>query len=154
MYMKRSDLSGQSLVEVIIGVGVAVLLSVALITTSLITQKTARSARNRTQATKLAQEYIENIRIFRDRNGYDKLVTDIGGKTEVCINVGSVDYANWIKSCAIDGDVVALGKVNFRRKLEFTSPNASRLDVTATVKWDDTSGPQVVVAKTFITKWE
>src|SRR3989338_9855914 len=61
---------GQSLIEVVIGAGISVILAIALISTSLIVQKTARAAKNNTQATKLAQETIEQLRVMRDRKGF------------------------------------------------------------------------------------
>jgi len=84
---------GQTLIEVVVAVGVVVLLAVSLITTNLVTQKTSRSARNTTQATKLAQDYAEKIRIIRDRDGYEYIyIYEDDGKTQTCINEGCPFY--------------------------------------------------------------
>src|SRR3990172_11075319 len=71
--LKNTFFGGQSLIEVVVSVGVAVLLAVSLITTSLITQKSSRSARNNSQATKLVQQTLEQLRVYRDRYGFAAL---------------------------------------------------------------------------------
>lgn len=62
--MKR----GQSLVEVLVAIGIATLLGVALLSTAVLTQKASRSAQNTANATKLVQEMLEELRIFRDQS--------------------------------------------------------------------------------------
>lgn len=60
--------NGQSLIEVLVAVGVATLLGIALVSTAVLTQKTSRSTQNTAYATKLAQEMVEQLRIFRDQS--------------------------------------------------------------------------------------
>lgn len=63
---------GQSLVEVLVAVGIAMMLGIALVSASVLTQKTSRSTQNTAYATKLAQELMEELRIYRDQSR-DKL---------------------------------------------------------------------------------
>ena len=87
---------GQSLVEVIVSVGIAVILAIALISAGLISNKTARSARNNTEATKLAEQYIEQIRVFRDRRGYTSAFTSISNDTCYILQIpNSNDPSTW-----------------------------------------------------------
>ena len=71
--LKNTFSGGQSLVEVVVSVGIAVMLAISLITTSLITQKSSRAARNNSQATKLVQQTLEQLRVYRDRYGFAAL---------------------------------------------------------------------------------
>jgi len=160
---------GQSLIEVVIGVGVAVMLAISLITTSLITQRTARSARNNTQATKLAQGYIEEIRAYRDRKGFSALsapgdcITIVKSYTPPASPTSEqIDPAGWSLSApnciAPVGELNTLNGVNFYRYLKFeddisVSPVVKKT-ITVTVKWNETSGDKIVTSQTILTKWE
>src|SRR3989344_6372827 len=96
-YMSKRFKGGQSLIEVVVSLGVIVVLAVSLISTSLITQKTARTAKNNNAATKLTQESIEKIRVFRDRKGFDVLTSD----PCLMLNSSDVDPVNWsLSSCS------------------------------------------------------
>jgi len=154
--MKRNKFSifipGQTMIEVVIAVGIVVVLSVALITTSLVTQKTARSARNTTQATKLAQEYIEQIRVFRDRRGFESVPT---GDCYKIISPSDIEL--WeVKDCLNFGiDEVTLDTTKFTRSLDIESIVANKkLKITVTVMWEESGGTQVIEHTTFITQWE
>lgn len=158
--MKKNH-SGQSLIEVIIGVGVAVMLAISLITTSLVTQRTARSARNNTQATKLAQEYVEEIRGFRDRKGFSSLV-DSGCKI-IQKTAGSTDPIDWsLQDCPTPptekpGEKNPLNSVNFYRSMSIiANPLGSTVEklITVYIKWDESAGEKIVTSQTVLTKWE
>src|SRR3989338_8355803 len=89
-------LSGQSLVEVVVSICIAVILAISLITTSLITQKSSRSARNNSQATKLVQQTMEQLRVLRDRKGFS-VTTFPSAPTATCFTFNSTDpdLDNW-----------------------------------------------------------
>ena len=142
---------GQSLIEVVVSLGVIVVLAVSLISTSLITQKTARTAKNNNAATKLTQESIEKIRVFRDRQGFDVLT---GGSCLV-LNSSDVDPANWIlvSGCST-GELVSLNNTNFERKIKIENSSSNTKLVTVTVTWNEPGGVQTVKNQTFLSKWE
>lgn len=75
---------GQSLIEVLVVLVVATMMIVALITIILSSLKNAQFAQNQTKATKLAQDTVDKIRIFRDGNKNGTLSSD--GSTFVCFN--------------------------------------------------------------------
>jgi hypothetical protein len=60
--------SGQTLVEVIVASTVGILVVVALTFATLFSLRNANFSKNSTQATKLAQEGLERVRMGRDRN--------------------------------------------------------------------------------------
>lgn len=150
-----SGIRGQSMIEVLIAVGVTAALAVSLITTTLITQKTARSARNNSQATKLAQEYIEQVRILRDRKSFDYISSKVGD----CWMLTSADPNpdNWnLDPCpqGIDGEVKILDNTTFIRKVDIdNSAGANKKLITSLVTWQEGSDTKIVSSKTFLSSW-
>lgn len=61
---------GQSLLEITIALGVAVLVITALTVTTLIGLRNSQFSQNQVQATKLAQEGLEKIKQMRNRNTF------------------------------------------------------------------------------------
>lgn len=74
---------GQSLIEVLVVLVVATMMIVALITIILSSLKNAQFAQNQIKATKLAQDTVDKIRIFRDGNK-NRTISD--GLTDACFN--------------------------------------------------------------------
>lgn len=148
---------GQTMIEVVVAVGVAVMLCVSLITTSLVTQRTARSARNNTQATNLAQEYVEKLRIMRDRLGFDTLYPMISDTSLNCMTINdSGDASTWtLVSCTDPGSSTILdSKTTFWRKIDFTNKTINKINFDVYVVWDDSSGRQTVRSQGILTKWD
>lgn len=145
-----SNKHGQTLIEVIIALAVAVILALALITTSLVTQKAARSARNQSQATKLAQEYLEQIRVFRDRNGYTMLING------TCVRLNGSDPASWTLGTSGCPEPVPLGTSTFYRKFDISDDpvKANQKIVKVIIEWTDQAGPQSITSQTVLTNWE
>lgn len=59
---------GQSMLELIIALGIGVVIISALAYTTILSLKNSQFAQNQVQATRFAQEAIDKIRIFRERN--------------------------------------------------------------------------------------
>lgn len=145
-------LAGQSLVEVVVALGVVAALAVALVTTSLVTQRTSLQAKNNTQATKLAQQTIEQMRVLRDRKGFDSLSTG----SCFTLNTTNSDPAMWtLPACSgatLNGEVVTLNNTDFRRKIAIATPSgtANQKQVIVTVEWTDSGGNQKVTNTTIL----
>lgn len=139
--------NGQSLIEVVIALGVVVVLAVSLVSTSLITQRTARSAKNNTQASKLVQENIEQLRVVRDRQGFPTLAN----RECATLNTANADPSLWTietSSCP-DGEQLTLDNTDFRRKFSIGPDpldlsNSKKKQIIVSVFWQDTGGPQEV----------
>lgn len=141
------------MIEVVVGLAVATLLAVALISTTLYTQKLSRSAKNNTQATKLAQQGIEQVRIVRDRLGFVSLTNS------ACLQVNTPDVNNpstWTlvssgAPCAQSIAPSVSGDTTFARNIAIANgTNANQKKVTVTVTWTEGSTPMTVTNITFL----
>ena len=146
--------SGQSLIEVVIGMAIATLLTVALVSVTIYTQKLSLSAKNNTQATKLVQQSIEEVRAIRDRRGFDVLTSGTCFK----ISKPTSDPSTWMLSSAAPCPEIAnpshlAGDPDFSRKIEILSgANLERKQVVVTVTWTESSGTQTVTNSTFLSR--
>lgn len=149
-------LSGQSLVEVVVSIGIAVILAISLITTSLVTQKSSRSARNNSQATKLVQEIFEQLRVLRDRRGFGAL-PNVGTNTCIDFNADNSIPSSWSwtaqPSCPY---FETIPNSIFSRQIEFLNQGASnekRL-ITVTVSWGESGQTRSVKSQTVLGLWQ
>ena len=148
--------NGQSLIEVVISIALAAILAISLISTTLITQRTSQSARNNTEATKLAQEWVEQVRVFRDRHDFDELETT--AVPPLCrIDASDLDPDKWTLQggvCPVD---LVIGTITFRRELsisELVPPDPNKRLLTVRVIWDEPGGQKEVKHDTVFSKWE
>lgn len=158
MNLIKSLQLGQSMIEVVIGIAVVVVLAISLITTTLITQKTATSAKNNSQATKLAQQTSEQTRIYRDRKGFSSLPQD----PSLCFkltNTNNSDPSTWSFSTAFDcnanasAELIKLDNADFYRKIQIKNKSSTEKETTVTVTWTESAGVQSVVHKSLISAW-
>lgn len=148
--MKR-NFKGQSLIEVVIGMGIATLLTVALVSTAIYTQKLAKSAKNNAQASKLVQQSIEQVRTVRDRNGFSAISAN---------GCYKVDSASWnlvlLAGCSspeIANPSHPAGDPDFLRTIAIANgTNPDQKMVTVTAAWTDSSGNRTVTNTTFLSK--
>ncbi len=143
---------GQSLIEVVIALAVVVALAISLVTTTLITQRTSRQARNNTEASKLVQQNIEQIRAFRDRKGFAAFPGD--GACYVLI-ASDPNPSNWSfnSGAGICPEVITIDNVAFGRSVQFQTISTGKKLVTVIATWVDSGGTEVVKNQTFFTNW-
>src|SRR3989344_7347794 len=155
--MKRnlSVRSGQSMIEVVVSIAVVVVLAISLITTTLITQKTASSAKNNSQATKMAQKAFEQVRIYRDRRGFSSLPALDGCYNLVTNN--NPDPSGWsfdpINCNTGVAEKITPDNIDFYRKIQFTNVPSSEKKIIVTVTWTESASQQSVVHTSLITSW-
>lgn len=157
--------SGQSLVEVLIAFGVTVVLGVALISAGLVTQRASLSARNKSQATKLAQGYLEQVRIIRDLMGATAF-NNLGSACYTVTNSSSSNPDQWslgsgctggTAPCNVaapyNGELIALNNVNYCRKITLSAASNGARPVQIDVSWKEGVNDRIVSAKTVLSKW-
>lgn len=148
---------GQSIVELVIGLGVVIILAMSLVGTNLITQKTSRSAQNEVQATKFAQQGTEEIRIIRDQNGYTTIPTSPTGCYK--ITKGNIQNpATWsltTTDCITGGELIQSNssETAFTRVVKSADSGTNRKIITVTVSWNESGNKRSVKNETFLTSW-
>jgi len=132
----KHRLKGQTLVEIIVVVGVIVVLTTALVILTTYSLKNSRVSKLRSQAMKYAAEGMEYVRQKRD-TGWEQFQALDGS---LCIGDGGEQSA----SCEEN--------VNnfFERKATFTwNETDNRMDVVVTVSWPEGE----TTLRSFFTRW-
>jgi type II secretory pathway pseudopilin PulG len=141
--------SGQSMVEMLIALGIAVLIIVALVQSIVTTVKNSQFAKNQTLATRFGQEGIEKIRAQRDILGWMAFYATYNGKT-LC--VGSGGSSNWSDKpptgCSVNIQNF------FTREVAFTDVGGgNQLYVVVTTFWTDNNVTHKSEQRTYLSKW-
>ena len=117
---------GQTLIEVVAGIGLLVIVVTALIGMGVVALKTSTSAKNRTVAAKLANEGMEIARSVRDQSGLSAVVNA--------------------------SDSVTVGSVTFTRQRRVSGP-ADEKTIVVTVSWPESSGTKSTSVTSYLTDW-
>ena len=147
--------TGQTLLEVVVAVGIALVVVGALTVAATNAVRNASLSKNQTQATRLAQDGIEKARALRDLRGFAQLNLDGGANfapsTCVILNLQTSPYVG-----ATSGEV---SQDIFTRCIEiFPTPDnpANSLTVRVTVQWKDALGDHNPGSelRTYLTNWK
>ena len=146
--------SGQSLIEVLVALSLAVLAISALVSVTMTSVKNAQFSKNQIQAEKYAQEGMEWVRLQKEKNTW-AVFSDTTVKT-FCINSLPTDWIT--KNIGLCGASIITGTI-FSRELDLSqttgcppsTPNP--INVKVTVKWKDSKDHQTV-RETCFTNWE
>lgn len=133
---------GQSLGEVVVALGVAVLMAAGLLVGMTVSLRNTESARTRSQAVKFAQEAIEAVRQLRDSDW-----AEFRGRSGLwCLS----ESGDWSQA-----SVCPKLATIFTRGVQFSWNNGeARMDVTATVSWNDGNTTHTSELTTFFTQWK
>src|SRR3989344_1425088 len=122
--IKIKNPSGQTLLEIVIAIGLATMILVALVILGAASLKTATSTLKRAEANKLAESGLEAARYHRDAAGFDAL-------NNGCYRIDNSDLSNPLKtvSCSTNGGwflltPVASSILDFERRIEITEYNS------------------------------
>ena len=157
---------GQSLLELVIVIAVAIIVVGALTSATIFSLRNANLSKNQLQATKYAQEGLEKVRSLRERNGV--VIANFGTSTTKFSELWNVKLS---ETCAIPCIVnFLLDSVNnsltqnnaaedlggsFHRWVKITDDSAtfqSKKTVTVVVTWVDFSGTHESRLTTFLRK--
>lgn len=140
---------GQSLIEVVISIALAAILAISLISTTLVTQRTSQSAKNSSEATKIAQELVEQLRVFRDRQGYDQILASACRLDSTNLNPDL-----WtLQSAGCDNDYIVVGTTTFYRQFSVVDQGDTK-QVALTIGWDESGGHKEVRHDTVFSRWD
>lgn len=138
---------GQTLVEVAAALGVAVIIIAALVGLGIASMRSANFSKNRSMSVQLANEALEAMRVWRDSGNpfpattacYSLTMGGRIGSSAVCGSFQPYGSGLGYEIRAVPGD--------------FVSGSATKLTVTATVRFTDSAGVHETAASTVLTNW-
>ena len=140
--------SGQTLLELVIAIGVVAIVITALVAAVTSSLRYSQATRLRSRGVKYAQEGLELARKLRDISTWDVFQEYAVGGGAWCLDesgVWSVD--------ASGGACPLSASNNFWRAVHFVW-NDPTMDVTVTVSWGERNVPSTVELKTYFTHWK
>lgn len=153
---------GQSLLEVTIAIGIAVVVLSTLTFTTLSGYKNSQVSQNQTTATKLAQDAMDQVRSMRDRSSavcYSSTIKDwptlfvnastcSGGCNFIIQPTGTcfLNSSNTVSPYLLGNSVYQTITSNprFSRIIKITNSSNNTVSIQVLVKWDDTGGTHYV----------
>lgn len=141
--------NGQTLVEVIVILGVVAVLVTGLVAASSSALRASESGKSRTLATKYAQEGIELTRRLRD-SGWTTFYTY--GNTDPgkpwCVD-GTGVWTSGAGGCDINIEQ------QYTRTVTIEWIDATKVEVNSMISWveGDSTNPQTVSLTTYLTQW-
>lgn len=144
--------SGQSLFEIIIALAVATMIIVAIVTLAANSISNSIFSKNRSLATRFAQEATEWLRSQRDMS-WDNLSTLADGSTYCLQDISSLGSLQ-LGSCS--GSKFVTGSTNIKREVILesgTSGGKNIINVEIKVYWSDGKGDHEVKSSTTFSDW-
>lgn len=126
----RGGEKGQTLVEMVFALGVAVLVIVALVVATTVAVRNAQFAKSESLASKYAQDGMEKIRAYRDQNAWETFKNGCSS-----YNPGPVPTP-------------------FTLTVNCVQEAANKLKVTITVSWSDAKGTHSSKQISYFTNWQ
>ncbi|MCX6792391.1 MAG: hypothetical protein NT149_05145 [Candidatus Gottesmanbacteria bacterium] len=147
----KVDQQGQSLIEMIVIVGMVVLLVTGIVAGTTASLSRSETSQTRSSALSFAQAGIELARGIRD-NGWNTFVTmGSSGGAKYCVNSNSPPEWTESETCTPNIDS------KFTRSVTLELTPASGMKVTSKVAWGDTTDPlnkNKVELTTYLTQWK
>ncbi len=144
----RLTTKGQSLVEVVVGIGMMAMLLVALLSLVALSVKNSRLARDRTKAVALAQEGVELMRTYRDFSWTEFSVSGVSSLPDGWVVADGLTGGSCDEADYMDSD-------NFySRCVDLIFDDISAVDVEVTVYWQEGSRLNSLVQTTKLSLWE
>lgn len=141
--MKNSR-SGQSLIEVVVSMAIVVVVILALVSVTTISIRNASFSRNQSLATKYAQEAIEKVREYRDKNNWQTF-------TAGCESPSGLTLPPPLFSRTIDCHLVSLSTNCCSTPGQ---PSCETCQVDVSVSWTDSQGIHQSQLTTRFTSWK
>jgi Tfp pilus assembly protein PilV len=146
---KRSACLGQSLIEVVVAVGVMSLLLVSLLSLISLSIKNSRLAKDRTLAVQLAQEGVELMRAYRDYS-WSEFNAAVGNVYVLPLNWTVEDGLSTPGCDETDFIIDAF----FSRCVELSSGGIDGVEAGVTVSWQEGTQLKQTVQTTRLSLWE
>lgn len=137
--------SGQALVEILVALGIAVIVIVALVSVVVTSVSNSTFAKTQGEANRYSREANEWIRSERDRN-WNAFSARTG-------SIWCLSTLTWPSSAGACSTTSTIPNTSLRRETTLTLMSANQIDVTARVYWADPKGNHEVRLNSRLTKW-
>lgn len=151
----RINQTGETLIELTMAAGLAVLVVSALTITTIIGLRNSQLSQNQAQATKLAQQGIEQVRAIRSRNQsvclvlnnpipWDNLYTQEFPDKEKDYKIngtGCSDSSGTYLVLSTTPDLSPTQALPFTRHIHLEKTSPDQISVSSVITWSDYSGP-------------
>lgn len=146
--MKRhaSRERGQTLLEIVVALGVIAVVLTGLVTAATASLRYGQASKFRSQGVKFAQEGLELTRKLRDTSLWTDFLVYSDGSGQWCLD----QAGNWTVSGGTGCPIVSGS--TFWRTVTFTV-NGSVMDVTSEVSWGERNPSSTVTLRTFYSDW-
>ncbi len=151
--IKKTDISGQSLLEVVVTIGVIVLVLVGLLSAISFGLSNAQFSRNKAQAIKYAQEAVEWLRVERETSWstfYNSRAGSGTGLTYCLSNTATWPIPGVCSPSGVIDDQYRL----FHREATLTQSGVGRVLVNIRVYWQQGARATDVTINTYLTQWQ
>ena len=145
--MLKKYLQGQSLVEVVITIGIVILLLTGIVVATTSSLRFSGQSKLRSQAVSFAKEGLEVVRNIRDTS-WSSLPTLT---SSYCLPKDQMTLGDLIAddgSCPFNLDGV------FSRKIVIDVMSIGKISVTSTVSWHEGSEIRSFTLSTYLTDWK
>jgi Tfp pilus assembly protein PilV len=129
---------GQSLIEVLAALAVALVVILGLVRVTISSMTNARYAKDQSLATQYAQEAMEEVRAYRDQNSWETFWSDKVPSTE---GPTAIEDTIFSKTVTYENVETSLGAED-------------RAEITATITWSDGAKTHESKLTSYLTKWE
>lgn len=151
--IKKSCKNGQSLLEVVVTIGVIVLVLVGLLSAISFGLSNAQFSRNKAQAIKYAQEAVEWLRVEREASWnvfYNTRAGSGAGLTYCFTNTVSWPTPGACSSSGVISDQYRL----FYREATLIQSGIGRVLVNIRIYWQQGARTTDVTVNTYLTQWQ
>lgn len=148
MKYKENHQSGQTLLELVVAIGVVAIVITALVTAVTASLRYSQATQLRSRGVKFAQEGLELTRKLRDINTWNIFQAYSDGNGSWCLD----ELGTWTVDGA-DGNCPLSTGNDFWRRIHFVW-NDPVMEVTVTVSWGERTTSSTVELNTYFTEWK
>lgn len=139
----KSGLTGQTLLEIVVGVGLVSMVLVAMVSAITYSLANIQQAKSKAEATQYAQDAIEWLRNQRDNLGWTGFSTHAGNT--YCLN-----DLNWSTPTNCSGFTL---KNIYKREVTLIADSADKITAALNMQWQRGTQTKTVAVTTVYTNW-
>lgn len=143
--MRNILAGGQAVVEILVALGIAVIVIVALVSAVVASVSNSTFSKTQGEANRYSREGTEWIRGERDKD-WDAFASRVG-------SAWCLPTLSWPSSSGACSVTSTIPNTSLRRETTLTLLSANQIDVTVRVYWADPKGNHEVRLNSRLTKW-